>query len=255
MYHWSRRLQAMFQTRETWLRVQKCVKPIPPRRPFCSKATDTNPNTVHSNSAETNMSTYNESLKKLDKMDFLTAAKMLFTEPPKKKKFGLDFHLVQLFFACMPSLAVYLVAQYARYDMRKMEAELEQKKKKEEEKTEEIVLNATKEKEAGSVPELLEVRERLEKLEETVKGIAAETKKQMANSQAKGHEGDSEKKSFGTEANSESSKPVGKDPLKQDSAEPRPALGKDRLNGSAQVSNASQEGKIQDGRGSRDAKR
>uniref|UniRef100_A0A7N2LN91 Uncharacterized protein n=1 Tax=Quercus lobata TaxID=97700 RepID=A0A7N2LN91_QUELO len=34
----------------------------------------------------------------------------------------IDFHLVQLFFACMPSLAVYLVAQYARYDMRKMEA-------------------------------------------------------------------------------------------------------------------------------------
>lgn len=120
--------------------------------------------------------------------------------------------------------------------------ELEQKKKKEEE----IVLNATKEKEAGSVPELLEVRERLEKLEETVKGIAAESKKQTANGQAKGHEGDSEKKSFGTEASSESSKPVGKDPCKQDSAEPRPALGKDRLNGSAQVSNASQEGKIQD---------
>lgn len=133
--------------------------------------------------------------------------------------------------------------------------ELELKKKKEEEKTEEIVLNATKEKEAGSAPELLEVRERLEKLEETVKGIAAESKKQTANGQAKGHEGDSEKKSFGTEASSESSKPVGKDPLKQDSAEPRSALGKDRLDESAQVSNASQEGKIQDGRASQDAKR
>ncbi|KAI8544222.1 hypothetical protein RHMOL_Rhmol08G0279100 [Rhododendron molle] len=34
----------------------------------------------------------------------------------------IDFHLVQFFFACMPSLAVYLVAQYARYEMRRMEA-------------------------------------------------------------------------------------------------------------------------------------
>ncbi|PRQ19849.1 hypothetical protein RchiOBHm_Chr7g0221831 [Rosa chinensis] len=185
---------------------------------------------------------------------------MLFTDPPKKKKFGLDFHLVQLFFACMPSLAVYLVAQYARYDMRKMEAELEQKKKKqEEEKVEEIELNATKEKEARSVPELSEVRERLEKLEETVKGIAAETKKQTVNGQAKGHEGDSAKKSFGTEAStlssSESSKPVEKDPLKQDSVGPRPAASKDRLTVAATVPNASPEGNIQDGGPSQDAKR
>ncbi|KAM5574467.1 hypothetical protein ABKV19_013757 [Rosa sericea] len=239
MYHCSRRLQATFWSRQAWVRFQK--------QPFCSKPPH-------------GLTTYDESLKKLDKLDFLTAAKMLFTDPPKKKKFGLDFHLVQLFFACMPSLAVYLVAQYARYDMRKMEAELEQKKKKqEEEKVEEIELNATKEKEARSVPELSEVRERLEKLEETVKGIAAETKKQTVNGQAKGHEGDSAKKSFGTEAStlssSESSKPVEKDPLKQDSVGPRPAAGKDRLTAAATVPNASPEGKIQDGGPSQDAKR
>ncbi|KAH9310660.1 hypothetical protein KI387_025695, partial [Taxus chinensis] len=57
-----------------------------------------------------------------DKLDFITASKILFSPPSKPKKFGFDFHLVQFFFACMPSLAVYLVAQYARYDIRKMEA-------------------------------------------------------------------------------------------------------------------------------------
>ncbi|KAL6184121.1 hypothetical protein ACLB2K_045525 [Fragaria x ananassa] len=241
MYHCSRRLRATF----TWVQLQK-------QQPFCSK-----PPQPHDG-----LRSYNESLKKLDKMDLVTAAKMLFTDPPSKtKKFGLDFHLVQLFFACMPSLAVYLVAQYARYEMRKMEAEHEQKRKKqEEEKAEEIEVNATKEKEASSVPELLEVRERLEKLEETVKEIAVETKKkQMVHGQAKGHEGDSAKKSFGTEAStlsgSDSSKAVEKDPIKQDSIESRPAAGTDRLYGSAKVPNASAEGKIQDGGTSPDAKR
>lgn len=64
-----------------------------------------------------------------DKLDFITASKILFSTPSKPKKFGIDFHLVQFFFACLPSLAVYLVAQYARYDIRKMEAEVEMKKK------------------------------------------------------------------------------------------------------------------------------
>ncbi|KAF5178934.1 stress response NST1-like protein, partial [Thalictrum thalictroides] len=45
-----------------------------------------------------------DAYKQLDKLDFMTAAKILFTTPPKKKKFGLDFHLVQLFFCCMPPL-------------------------------------------------------------------------------------------------------------------------------------------------------
>ncbi|THU71848.1 hypothetical protein C4D60_Mb04t05850 [Musa balbisiana] len=75
-----------------------------------------------------------EAYRRLENLDFMTAAKILFTNPPKRKKFGLDFHLVQLFFACLPSLAVYLVAQYARYEIRRMEAELEDKKKQDEEK-------------------------------------------------------------------------------------------------------------------------
>ncbi|KAL8138706.1 hypothetical protein V2J09_004707 [Rumex salicifolius] len=109
----------------------------------------------------------------LDKLDFMKAAKILFTHPPKKKKFGLDFHLVQLFFVCMPSLAVYLVAQYARYEMRRMDAELEVKKKAEEEAKEKEEA-AVKEKEGQSASELLEVKERLIALEKTVHEIAAE---------------------------------------------------------------------------------
>ncbi|CAH1444185.1 unnamed protein product [Lactuca virosa] len=44
-----------------------------------------------------------------------------------KEQDRLDFHLVQLFFVCLPSLAVYLVAQYARDEMKKMDAELEKR--------------------------------------------------------------------------------------------------------------------------------
>ncbi|KAL9462967.1 hypothetical protein AB3S75_000886 [Citrus x aurantiifolia] len=135
-----------------------------------------NPNKTDDNGdkIEANVSSYHDAYKQLDKLDFTTAAKILFTDPPKKKKFGIDFHLVQLFFVCMPSLAVYLVAQYARYEMRRMEAELEQKKavedkkkQEEEEKAKELELKEAEEK-AKSNPELLEVKRRLGKLEEAV---------------------------------------------------------------------------------------
>ncbi|XP_077250228.1 uncharacterized protein LOC143889769 isoform X2 [Tasmannia lanceolata] len=110
----------------------------------------------------------NDAYRQLEKLDFMTAAKMLFTKPPKEKKFGLDFHLVQLFFVCMPSLAVYLVAQYARYEIKRMEVEVELKKKKaeEEEKAKEMDSNNTKE---GPASDLLEVKARLDELEVAVK--------------------------------------------------------------------------------------
>ncbi|XP_074312719.1 uncharacterized protein LOC141648134 [Silene latifolia] len=116
----------------------------------------------------------------LDDLNFTKAAKILFSSSsPKKKKFGFDFHLVQLFFALMPSLAVYLVAKYSRYQMRKMEAELELKKKAEEEKkAKEMEATAADEKEPETNSELLKVKERLEALEATIKEIAVETKKQ-----------------------------------------------------------------------------
>ncbi|KAI6672033.1 hypothetical protein NL676_006918 [Syzygium grande] len=120
--------------------------------------------------------------RQLDKLDFMTAAKILFTGPPKKKKFGIDFHLVQLFFACMPSLAVYLVAQYARYEIRRMEAELEQKKLEEEKKSKEMEIDTPEEKKADSEKELSQVKVRLDKLEEAVKDIVVEAKKQSGGS-------------------------------------------------------------------------
>ncbi|VVA95867.1 unnamed protein product [Arabis nemorensis] len=74
------------------------------------------------NEAESSVSRYDETYKKLDKLDFVTAAKILFTEPPKKNKFGFDWHVVQFIIVCLPSVAVYLVAQYARRKMRIMDA-------------------------------------------------------------------------------------------------------------------------------------
>ncbi|OWM83118.1 uncharacterized protein LOC116198071 [Punica granatum] len=134
------------------------------------------------------LSSYNETYKKLDSLDFTTAAKILFSEPPKKKRFGFDFHLVQFFFACMPSLAVYLVAQYARYEMRKMEAEQEEKKKQqeEEEKAKAVELEAAEqEKEAGAKREIQEVKERLDKLEQTVRDVVVEAKNKSPTSSLK----------------------------------------------------------------------
>lgn len=124
-----------------------------------------------------------------DKLDFITASKILFSPSSKPKKFGIDFHLVQFFFACLPSLAVYLVAQYARYDIKKMEAEVEMKKKlaeEEEQARQSSELNLavgskegdlddklsgseilSKEKEAS----LQELKSRLDALEETIKRL------------------------------------------------------------------------------------
>ena len=42
----------------------------------------------HSEAESNVVSRYDETYKKLDKLDFVTAAKILFTEPPKKNKFG-----------------------------------------------------------------------------------------------------------------------------------------------------------------------
>ncbi|XP_015887790.3 uncharacterized protein LOC107422803 [Ziziphus jujuba] len=209
----------MFSSRVKWVPLAKQFKVIETRRPFCSKPTN-------SNKPKSSLSNYDEAYRQLDKLDFMTAAKILFTGPPKEKKFGIDFHLVQLFFVCMPSLAVYLVAQYARYEMRKMDEELERKKKKEEEeKAKELELTAADEKEVGSDTELLEVKARLDKLEETVKEITVLSKKQLESGLMKGQEGSNGKKSIdGTEANNrgvsaESSKSIGKDhPSKQSSS-------------------------------------
>ncbi|KAL6644181.1 hypothetical protein ACP70R_015789 [Stipagrostis hirtigluma subsp. patula] len=108
--------------------------------------------------------------------DWKTAANILFNVPPKRKEFGLDFHLVQLFFVCMPSLAVYLVAQYARREIKRMEAEAEEKRKKEEELEKQKQLEEDSAKEdAGS--KLSDVLVRLDSLEGVVKEIVDDKRK------------------------------------------------------------------------------
>ncbi|XP_062196011.1 uncharacterized protein LOC133899095 [Phragmites australis] len=102
--------------------------------------------------------------------DWKTAANILFTVPPKRKEFGLDFHLVQLFFVCMPSLAVYLVAQYARKEIKRMEAEAEEKRKKDEEFEKQKQLEEESSKENAD-SKLSKVLVRLDTLEGVVKEI------------------------------------------------------------------------------------
>lgn len=82
----------MFRARATWLRFAKPV----PTRPYCTTAnnnttrptSNNNSNVSDNKVAESNLGNYDEAYKQLDKLDFSTAAKILFTDPPKKKKFG-----------------------------------------------------------------------------------------------------------------------------------------------------------------------
>lgn len=74
----------MFRARATfWFRLR-----FAQTRSFCK-----NPNKTDDNGdkIESNLSSYHDAYKQLDKLDFTTAAKILFTDPPKKKKFG--YHL------------------------------------------------------------------------------------------------------------------------------------------------------------------
>ncbi|EFH52174.1 hypothetical protein ARALYDRAFT_485221, partial [Arabidopsis lyrata subsp. lyrata] len=110
-------------------------------------------------------------------LDFVTAAKILFTEPPKKNKFGFDWHVVQFIIVCLPS-------------------ELGEKKRKEEEKKEKEeaeqkaleVEGATK-----SHEELMEMKQRLGKIEETIKEIVLETNKPSEKAPTKTQEDQSTK--------------------------------------------------------------
>ncbi|CAN6560197.1 unnamed protein product [Malus baccata var. baccata] len=201
---------------------------LQPRRTFCAKSPA---NANNGNVPETSVSSYHEQYKQLEKLDFMTATKMLFTALPSKIKFGycfasnfllLDFHLVQLFFCCLPSLAVCLVAQYARYEITRMEAELEKKKKKEAAKAKDE-LNATDgKKKAGSVPELLEE-------------IVVESKTQTTSRLTRDHKGSSGKKNVVTWAtntsSSDSSKPSEKDHFGKQGSGNQDRLGKERVNG------------------------
>ncbi|KAL9238557.1 hypothetical protein vseg_012959 [Gypsophila vaccaria] len=168
---------------------------------FCNNSTSLNPNknplNLHNHGANGAANDGRRDLdayRDLDKLDFMKAARILFSSPAKKKKFGLDFHLVQLFFALMPSFAVYLVAKYSRYEIKRMEAELELKKKAEEEKkAQQMEAAAADESEPESNSELLKVKERLQALEETVKEIAVETIKRSSEDKSRSSDHSQEK--------------------------------------------------------------
>ncbi|KAI3867979.1 hypothetical protein MKX03_035195 [Papaver bracteatum] len=158
--------------------LSKAARLVHATRPLCTKAYDSKAIAVKPVRDD-------DAYRQLENLDFMTAAKMLFADPPKKKAFGLDFHLVQFFFCCLPSVAVYMVAQYARYEIRRMEAEVEVKKKKDEgeEKAKGLEANASKEsEEAAYAGELLKVKDRLEALEEAFKEIVIEKKKPSSHS-------------------------------------------------------------------------
>ncbi|KZV30077.1 hypothetical protein F511_17299 [Dorcoceras hygrometricum] len=215
------------------------------RRRLCSSAPRNNPTAkcggASDGEASPSSNHYDEQYKALNNLDFMTAAKILFTDPPKKKKFGLDFHLVQLFFVCLPSLAVYLVAQYARSEMRKMDAELELKKQAEfEAKAKEMELKAAEEKAAAaSDPRLLEVKERLAKLEEEVREIVAGSKRPSSDPVKQG-KGDLSGQSRTVETKTGHIQPGSQGKLSEESALPS---GEKKTNGISPVTQASQENK------------
>ncbi|KAM7514766.1 hypothetical protein LguiA_004349 [Lonicera macranthoides] len=165
------------------------------RKPFSSNGNK--PATPNSNNAaaaadgDGSLSKY-DAYRDLDKLDFMTAAKILFTNPPKQKKFGISDSLgiTVSIFGTYTYSCIFVIF---RIDFH---LELEVKKQAEEEaKAKEMELKEAEEKEARSDPEILEVKERLGKLEEVVKEFVVESKKQSGNCAiAKNQKGDNEKK-------------------------------------------------------------
>ena len=90
------RSRAMFRARASFSRFSKRLKQFQ-TSPFCSKSRiGTNKNSNNGeingiNKVESDFSSYKEAYKQLDNLDFMTASKILFTEPPKKKEFGYHF--------------------------------------------------------------------------------------------------------------------------------------------------------------------
>ncbi|KAL7164110.1 hypothetical protein ACSBR2_040092 [Camellia fascicularis] len=59
--------------------------------------------------------------RRLEKLYFLTASRVLFSNPPHISKFW-TFPVVQLFLTCIPSLAIYVMGKYASYEFKRMKA-------------------------------------------------------------------------------------------------------------------------------------
>ncbi|KAM1040792.1 hypothetical protein ACFX13_030776 [Malus domestica] len=96
-------------------------------------------------------------------------------------------------------------------------------------------IRACLEIEQGSVPELLEVKVRLDKLDEALKEIVVESKTQTTSRLTRDHKGSSGKKNVVTWAtntsSSDSSKPSEKDHFGKQGSGNQDRLGKERVNG------------------------
>ena len=68
-------------------------------RRLCTKGENGGNKPEKTESSVVVVSRYDETYKKLDKLDFVTAAKILFTEQPKKNKFG--------YFRCLKDFILY----------------------------------------------------------------------------------------------------------------------------------------------------
>ncbi|XP_028087070.1 uncharacterized protein LOC114287817 [Camellia sinensis] len=68
--------------------------------------------------------------RRLEKLYFLTASRVPFSNPPHISKFW-TFPVVQLFLTCISSLAIYVMGKYASYEFKRMKAVAELKKKEE----------------------------------------------------------------------------------------------------------------------------
>lgn len=96
----------MFRARASWSSFSKRLKPLETRS-FCSKShiqtnkSSNNGKINGDNKVEPDLSSYNDAYKQLDNLDLMTASKILFTQPSKKKKFGYHFLFsIFLFHVC-----------------------------------------------------------------------------------------------------------------------------------------------------------
>ncbi|THG07979.1 hypothetical protein TEA_020050 [Camellia sinensis var. sinensis] len=231
-------MRRLVGARDCWSGISKRFRLLQ-RTPFSTNTKPTIPSNNNNNNnngsdkIDGSLTNYDETYRHLDKLDFMTAAKILFTTPPKKKKFGSGrclysmecnghFKMVRFpsgaILLCLPAFigcifggsicstrneknggskeTSFFLSLFIAELVSLIILELELKKKAEEEaKAKEIELNASKEKEAGgSDPELLEVKERINKLEAAVKEIVVKTKKQLDSTGNKNQEDHSEKR-------------------------------------------------------------
>ena len=79
---------AMFHARKGWFRALNQFKVAKIGKSFSSKSTATGSTSKSGNKTESSLTKHDESYRQLDNLDFMTAARILFTDHPKKKKFG-----------------------------------------------------------------------------------------------------------------------------------------------------------------------